>query len=133
MFIPNVTPLELAKATVPVDVLFVPALIATPPPPPAGADAVMYPDELVPNVTLPPLLKAPMISTPVGARVTACTLFQSEGRTTDVYEMVIPSGTDQKRIEFNNIPIAFVSSFQVENQTGTTFASSGNSIIVQGL
>ena len=52
---------------------------------------------------------------------------------TDVYEIVIPSGTDQKRIEFNNIPIAFVSSFQVENQTGTTFASSGNSIIVQGL
>ncbi len=52
---------------------------------------------------------------------------------TDVYEIVIPSGTDQKRIEFNNIPIAFISSFQVENQTGTTFASSGNSIIVQGL
>lgn len=52
---------------------------------------------------------------------------------TDVYEMVIPSGTDQKRIVFENIPISFVSSFQVENQTGTTFASSGNSIIVQGL
>ncbi len=52
---------------------------------------------------------------------------------TNYYEMAITTSTSKKRIEFNNIPIAFVSSFQVENQTGTTFASSGNSIIVQGL
>lgn len=52
---------------------------------------------------------------------------------TNYYEMAITTSTSKKRIEFNNIPIAFISSFQVENQTGTTFASSGNSIIVQGL
>lgn len=49
------------------------------------------------------------------------------------YELTISNTTSKKRIEFNNIPIEFISSFQVENQTGTTFASSGNSIIVQGL
>lgn len=49
------------------------------------------------------------------------------------YELTIPNTTSKKRIEFEFIPISFVSSFQVENQTGTTFASSGNSIIVQGL
>jgi hypothetical protein len=54
-------------------------------------------------------------------------------KNTNVYEVIIPTGNDQKRIEFNNIPITFVDSFQVENQTGNDFASYGNSILIQGL
>lgn len=52
---------------------------------------------------------------------------------TNYYEMTISNTTSKKRIEFNNIPASFVSSFQVENQTGTSFASYGNSILVVNL
>ena len=49
------------------------------------------------------------------------------------YSITISTATDIKRIELNNIPASFVSSFQVENQTGTSFASFGNSILVVNL
>lgn len=49
------------------------------------------------------------------------------------YSVNISTATDIKRIELNNIPASFVSSFQVENQTGTSFASYGNSILVVNL
>lgn len=49
------------------------------------------------------------------------------------YSVNISTATDVKRIELNNIPASFVSSFQVENQTGTSFASYGNSILVVNL
>lgn len=49
------------------------------------------------------------------------------------YEMAVTTTTSKKRIEFNNIPATFVSSFQVENNTGVSFPSSGNSILVVNL
>ena len=49
------------------------------------------------------------------------------------YSVNISTATDIKRIELNNIPASFVSSFQVENQTGTSFSSYGNSILVVNL
>lgn len=52
---------------------------------------------------------------------------------TNYYEMTISNTTSKKRIEFNNIPASFVSSFQVENRTGTSFPSFGNSILVVNL
>lgn len=50
-----------------------------------------------------------------------------------IYELAISQTTSEKRLEFNNIPASFVSSFTVENHTGHPFASSGNSIVVVGL
>lgn len=52
----------------------------------------------------------------------------SDGSTS--YELTLPATTSEKRLEFNNIPATFVSSFYVQNNTGTTLASWGNSIIV---
>lgn len=52
---------------------------------------------------------------------------------TNNYSVSISSTTSNKRIELNDIPASFVSSFQVENQTGTSFASFGNSILVVNL
>jgi len=52
---------------------------------------------------------------------------------TNYYEMTISTTTSKKRIEFNNIPASFVTSFQVENRTGTSFPSYGNSILVVNL
>lgn len=52
----------------------------------------------------------------------------SNGSTT--YEITLPSTLSSKRVEFNNIPASFVSSFTVKNSTGVTFPSYGNSIVV---
>lgn len=52
---------------------------------------------------------------------------------TNSYSVSISTTTSNKRVELNNIPASFVSSFQVENQTGTSFASYGNSILVVNL
>lgn len=52
---------------------------------------------------------------------------------TTTYELSIPTTTSEKRVEFDNIPSSFVSSFYVQNNTGTTLASWGNSIVVVGL
>lgn len=49
---------------------------------------------------------------------------------TIVYELVLSSSTNEKRLEFNDIPSSFVSQFYVVNQTGGPLASSGNSIVV---
>jgi hypothetical protein len=46
------------------------------------------------------------------------------------YEVTIPVTTGEKRLVFDNIPSSFVSSFYVQNNTGVTLASWGNSIIV---
>jgi hypothetical protein len=52
---------------------------------------------------------------------------------TDAYELSVSTTTDNKRLEFNDIPADFVSSFTVENLTGTSFASGNNSILVVNL
>ena len=49
---------------------------------------------------------------------------------TTTYELSMPLTTSEKRLEFNNIPSGFVSSFYVKNNTGTSLASYGNSIVV---
>jgi hypothetical protein len=49
------------------------------------------------------------------------------------YELSVSTTTDNKRLEFNNIPADFVNSFTVENLTGTSFASGNNSILVVNL
>jgi len=59
------------------------------------------------------------------------TVSVSDGVTS--YELTLPPTTSEKRLEFNNIPSSFVSSFYVQNNTGTTLASWGNSIVVVGL
>ena len=46
------------------------------------------------------------------------------------YELSVPTTTSEKRLVFDNIPSSFVSSFYVQNNTGVTLASWGNSIIV---
>lgn len=46
------------------------------------------------------------------------------------YELAVPITTSEKRLVFDNIPAAFASSFYVQNNTGVTLASWGNSIIV---
>jgi hypothetical protein len=49
---------------------------------------------------------------------------------TVAYEQSVPTTTSEKRLDFDNIPSSFVSSFYVQNNTGVTLASWGNSIIV---
>jgi hypothetical protein len=49
---------------------------------------------------------------------------------TTSYEVSVPLTTNEKRLEFNSIPSSFVSSFYVQNNTGVTLTSWGNSIIV---
>jgi hypothetical protein len=46
------------------------------------------------------------------------------------YEQSVPTTTSEKRLVFDNIPNSFVSSFYVQNNTGVSLASWGNSIIV---
>ncbi len=46
------------------------------------------------------------------------------------YELSVLTTTSEKRLVFDNIPSSFVSSFYVQNNTGVTLASWGNSIIV---
>lgn len=46
------------------------------------------------------------------------------------YELAVSTTLSKKRLEFNDIPEAFVNSFQVQNLTGVPLASWGNSIIV---
>ena len=46
------------------------------------------------------------------------------------YEVSVPLTTNEKRLEFNSIPSGFVNAFYVQNNTGVTLASWGNSIIV---
>lgn len=49
------------------------------------------------------------------------------------YTVDVDTTTAKKRIEFNNIPAAFVSNFTVTNNLGVTLASYGNSVLVVGL
>jgi hypothetical protein len=49
------------------------------------------------------------------------------------YELSVSLTSGKKRLEFNNLPAAFVSSFTIKNSTGTAFASYGNSVVVVGL
>jgi hypothetical protein len=49
------------------------------------------------------------------------------------YTLSVPTATSEKRLEFNDIPEAFVNSFQVRNSTGVPFALFGNSLVVVGL
>lgn len=46
------------------------------------------------------------------------------------YELDVPNATNEKRLVFDNIPSSFINSFYVQNKTGVTLASWGNSIIV---
>lgn len=46
------------------------------------------------------------------------------------YELELDTTTSEKRLEYSNIPAAFVSNFTVENATGVAFPSYGNSIVV---
>jgi len=52
---------------------------------------------------------------------------------TTAYELQVSTTLSEKRVEFNNIPASFVSSFTVKNSTGVTFPSYGNSIVVVSL
>lgn len=63
--------------------------------------------------------------------VTGATVQISDGTT--AYELAVPTTTSEKRLEFYEIPAAFVASFQVVNLTGVPFASYGNSVVVVGL
>ena len=49
---------------------------------------------------------------------------------TTAYELEVSNVLSEKRVEFNNIPASFVSSFTVKNSTGVSFPSYGNSIVV---
>lgn len=49
---------------------------------------------------------------------------------TIAYELGVSTTTSEKRLVFDNIPSDFVSSFYVQNKTGVSLASWGNSIIV---
>lgn len=51
----------------------------------------------------------------------------------EIYEISVGGTTAAKRLEFNQIPAAFVSSFTVTNNLGVPLASYGNSIVVVGL
>lgn len=62
--------------------------------------------------------------TPIGAPTLVIT------NNTISYELIVPLTTNEKRLVFDNIPSSFVSSFYVQNNTGTTLASWGNSILV---
>jgi hypothetical protein len=46
------------------------------------------------------------------------------------YSLTVSSIGSSKRLKFNNIPKAFVSSFTIRNNTGVAFASYGNSVVV---
>lgn len=47
---------------------------------------------------------------------------------TSQYDLPVPSANSAKQLEWNSIPVAFLSSFTVINSTGVAFPSSGNSI-----
>ena len=49
------------------------------------------------------------------------------------YSLSLSTATSEKRLEFNDIPEAFVNSFSVVNKTGVPFALFGNSVVVVGL
>jgi hypothetical protein len=52
---------------------------------------------------------------------------------TDYYEQSVASGIAAKRLEFNNIPASFLSSFTIKNMTGMALASSENSLTIMGI
>lgn len=49
------------------------------------------------------------------------------------YELAVGTTTAKKRLEYNQIPAAFVNAFEVTNNLGVPLASYGNSIVVVGL
>lgn len=49
---------------------------------------------------------------------------------TTAYELSLTTTLSEKRLEFTDIPAAFVSSFTVENSTGTTFPAFSNFVMV---
>jgi hypothetical protein len=49
---------------------------------------------------------------------------------TDMYEITVPSGSGARRIEFNDIPSSFLSSFFITNSLGVALASDGNSVTI---
>jgi len=52
---------------------------------------------------------------------------------TTAYELDVPTGLSEKRLEYNQIPEAFANAFSVRNLTGVPLASFGNSVVVVGL
>lgn len=48
----------------------------------------------------------------------------------DQYDVSLSVTDSAKRVEWNDIPVSFLSSFQIINGTGVDFASSGNSLTV---
>jgi len=52
---------------------------------------------------------------------------------TTAYELDVPTGLSEKRLEYNQIPEAFANAFSVRNLTGVSLASFGNSVVVVGL
>lgn len=66
--------------------------------------------------------------TPVGL---APSVFINSGL--ESYELAVGTTTAKKRIEFNEVPAAFVSNFTVTNNLGVTLPSYGNSVLVVGL
>jgi len=49
------------------------------------------------------------------------------------YTLSVSTATSEKKLEFNDIPEAFVNNFSVVNKTGVPFAPSGNSVVVVAL
>jgi len=66
------------------------------------------------------------ITPTVGAKIQV-----TDGTTT--YEIGLSTATSVKKITFDNIESSFVSSFQITNESGVSFASWGNSVLVVGL
>lgn len=46
------------------------------------------------------------------------------------YDLPVSGANSAKRLEWNNIPVSFLTSFAVVNSTGTTFPAAGNVIHV---
>jgi hypothetical protein len=48
----------------------------------------------------------------------------------DVYYVTVEVGSGARKIELNNIPSSFLTSFYITNTLGITLASSGNSLSI---
>lgn len=86
---------------------------------------------VVTNVGTSTLVKVIIILGEISPSATTPKMLITNGTTT--YELAISSTTNEKRLEFNDIPSSFVGEFYVVNQTGVTLASGGNSIFVISL
>jgi hypothetical protein len=48
----------------------------------------------------------------------------------DTYDMTVGAGTGARRVEYNNVPSAFLASFSVKNSLGVVLATSGNALTI---